>query len=179
MNGTNQTNLFSEEEEQSLSVSMSLPAGSRNHVRISPLQETKREWVKAHGRASGQSAPVLLGRFDPDTQSLKTSQHSFLEQTGNGLSEFSGTYPRSGMMRNGTVYQLPTLAQSTKETESGYLPTPGASDNKNRGDVSNPSIQRRIRIGKQVGLSMLFKRTPCLSCVTGIMGFPKNWLRLD
>jgi hypothetical protein len=38
--------------------------------------------------------------------------------------EFSGTFPRSGMMRNGTVYQLPNLARTITEIGSGLLPTP-------------------------------------------------------
>jgi hypothetical protein len=118
-NNSDQTELFP----------MSSPAGSP--AKISQSQATKREWVKAQGRASGQSAPVYLGKFDPITQSLKTSQHSFLETQGDGFSEFSGTYPRSGMMRNGTVYQLPNLARTITEIGSGLLHTPTCNDAKN------------------------------------------------
>ena len=72
----------------------------------------------------GHSAPVLLGRFDPDTPSLKTSQTCLMENGEIGLSEFSGTFPRSGMMRSGTVYQLPNLARTITEIGSGSSLTP-------------------------------------------------------
>lgn len=71
----------------------------------------------------GQSAPDFLGTFDPDSPSLKTSQTSFLENGEIGLSEFCGTFPRSGMMRNGTVYQLPNLARTITEIGSGLSAT--------------------------------------------------------
>jgi len=96
------------------------------HARTFPLQENKQAST-GKGQGYGQSAPEFLGSFDPVTQSLKTSQLCLVETEGNGLSEFSGTYPRSGMMRSGTVYQLPNLARTTTGTGSGYWPTPDAS----------------------------------------------------
>ena len=36
-------------------------------------------------------------------------------------------------------------------------PTPNASDNRDRGTLSDPAIQRRIKLGKQVGLTMAVK----------------------
>tara|TARA_R100000008_G_scaffold59241_1_gene36945 strand:- start:130 stop:525 length:396 start_codon:yes stop_codon:yes gene_type:complete len=36
-------------------------------------------------------------------------------------------------------------------------PTPNASDNRDRGNLSDPAIQRRIKLGKQVGLTMAVK----------------------
>ena len=38
------------------------------------------------------------------------------------------TLPRSGSMRNGTLYELRTLAPRTSESESGLWPTPVAHD---------------------------------------------------
>jgi DNA (cytosine-5)-methyltransferase 1 len=38
-------------------------------------------------------------------------------------------------------------------------PTPNASDNRDRWNMSNPSVQRRIEIGKQIGLSTAVKET--------------------
>jgi hypothetical protein len=46
-----------------------------------------------------------------------------------GLTEFSETWPRSGMMRNGIAYQLPPLVPLTDETASGLWPTPTSQDN--------------------------------------------------
>ena len=70
----------------------------------------------------------LLASVCPDTQFLKTSQDSFLETKEDGLQSFSMTWPRSGLMRNGTVSQLPTLGRTTTEIGSGLLPTPVCSD---------------------------------------------------
>lgn len=77
---------------------------------------------------SGQSSPVLLAKLDPDTQSWKTCQISWLEMMDDGLDEFSLTWPRSGSMRNGIAYQLQPLARPIEGTESGLLPTPAARD---------------------------------------------------
>lgn len=92
-------------------------------ARISPSLED-RPALKLNAPDYGRSVPVLLGSFDPDTPSLRTSQTCLLESEESGLSEFSGTFPRSGMMCSGTVYQLPNLARTITEIGSGLLPTP-------------------------------------------------------
>ena len=105
--------------------SMSLQAASP--AKTYQSQEIRQEYKTEPEAAYGQSAPVCLGSFDPDTPSLKTSQTCLMENGELGLSEFSGTFPRSGMMRSGTVYQLPNLARTITEIGSGLLPTPAAS----------------------------------------------------
>lgn len=58
----------------------------------------------------------------------------------------------------------------------GLLPTPLASDIRNRGSVNKtPSVTRRMLSGKQIGLSMLFDGKPCPMCVGGMMGYPTAW----
>jgi hypothetical protein len=106
--------------------SMSLQAASP--AKTSQSQETS-EALKQSVVDYGQSAPVFLGSFDPNTPSLKTSQTCLMENGELGLSEFSGTFPRSGMMRSGTVYQLPNLARTITEIGSGLWSTPLANDN--------------------------------------------------
>jgi hypothetical protein len=223
-------------------------------AKTSQSQETKQA-LKASAVDYGQSAPVLLGSFDPDTPSLKTSQTCLMENGEIGLSEYSGTFPRSGMMRSGTVYQLPNLARTITEIGSGLWPTPraqeakhaaptdwemntdhagtqgslrvqvnkrpfywrtpdtgaggtpkallegkthrqsgsaiqvrladqvkmwptpNASDNRDRGCMEDPSVQRRIKIGKQIGLSTAVKETRQAGTlnptwVEWLMGFP-------
>ena len=74
----------------------------------------------------GVSAFALLAKFDPASQSLKTSQTCFLgrrNSQGLGLAEYSQTWPLSGMMQSGTIYQLPTLVPGTGGGEFGFLPT--------------------------------------------------------
>jgi hypothetical protein len=71
-------------------------------------------------RVFGQSTPVSLASFDPTTSSWRTSQLSLLEDSA----PFSETWPRSGMTRNGTAFQLQPLAPLTAVTGSGLWPTP-------------------------------------------------------
>ncbi len=213
----------------------SMSSQGASHAKISQSQETKQEYKTELEADYGQSAPVFLGSFSPDTPSLKTSQTCLMENGELGLSEYSGTFPRSGMMRSGTVYQLPNLARTTTEIGSGYWPTPraqeraekslppsrvndpgkctlsqamhhpywnaskkrigqpghpkealreavfwptpNASDNRDRGCMEDESVKRRLRIGKQVGLSTVVKETRQSGTlnpmwVEWLMGFP-------
>lgn len=68
----------------------------------------------------------LLASVCRDTQFLKTSQGYLLASKEDGLHNFSITWPRSGTMLNGTVFQPPTLAPPITEIGSGLLPTPVA-----------------------------------------------------
>ena len=101
----------------------SMSSQADSPAKTSQSQETKQAYKTEPEVGYGQSAPVLLGSFDPDTPSLKTSQTCLMENGELGLSEFSGTFPRSGMMRNGTVYQLPNLARTITEIGSGLSAT--------------------------------------------------------
>jgi len=61
------------------------------------------------------------------------------------------------------------------------FPTPQASDNRDRGNMSNPSIQRRVAIGKQVMLSQSVHPTSGAlnpTWVEWLMGWPLGWTDL-
>tara|TARA_R100001530_G_scaffold17613_1_gene15232 strand:- start:1430 stop:2245 length:816 start_codon:yes stop_codon:yes gene_type:complete len=63
-------------------------------------------------------------------------------------------------------------------------PTPNASDNRDRGNLSDPAIQRRIKMGKQVGLTMAVKDqkgggTLNPMWVEWLMGYPIGWTDLN
>lgn len=120
---TGQTSLFTATSE-TLPLPLDLPTSSAEDspARTSALQEQVPVW-QARAADYGRSTPDSFARLDPDTSSWKTSQHSVL----GGLESFSETFPRSGMTRSGTAYQLPPLVPLTDETESGSLPTPTAS----------------------------------------------------
>lgn len=62
--------------------------------------------------------------------------------------------------------------------------TPNASDNRDRGNMSDPSIQRRLAIGKQIGLSMQVKESAGSGSlnptwVEWLMGWPLGWTDLQ
>lgn len=178
--------------------------GSR--AKTYPLQDVEMDWT-VNVVDSGGRWRESLARYDQDSHSLKTAQLSLIEDwTG-----CSVILPRSGLMLDGQCWELPMLGRTTRETESGFLPTPvamdagsgrfntstssgskprptlammarknlwptpQASDNKDRGNLSTPAIARRVEIGKQVSLSM------CVSSENGrlnpewvewLMGWP-------
>lgn len=90
----------------------------------------------------------------------------------------SGNYNRKGASSTSGD----GLATVVKENYS--WPTPNASDHRDRGNMSNPAIQRRIKLGKQVGLTMAVKDKPGKGTlnpdwVEWLMGWPIGWTSLD
>ena len=61
------------------------------------------------------------------------------------------------------------------------FPTPMASDNRDRGNLSSPSVQRRLKIGKQVSLGQSVSQTSGRlnpQWVGWLMGWPVGWTSL-
>ncbi len=103
--------------------------------------------LKAHGRVYGMSIGDLLTSYDHDTQSWRTSELSLF----GGLTEYSGRLPRSGMMRNGKIYEQKTWVRRTEGNGSGLLPTPVGAEGRNRRE---PDGRRGI------GLETLVRQWP-------------------
>lgn len=78
--------------------------------------------LTVNARDYGANTPDLLASFDRTTSSWKMLTTSLFE----GLDVFSETWPRSGMMRNGTAFRLRPLVPIIGEIVSGSLPTPTA-----------------------------------------------------
>ena len=93
--------------------SSSWPGGSR--AKIFQRPEKEKGSPPANARASGASLPASFARYDRDSHSWKIPQCLFLED----CTSFSGTWPRSGILRDGTCYQLPPWAPATSASESG------------------------------------------------------------
>ena len=55
--------------------------------------------------------------------------------------------------------RLDAQIEKMESEKQEMLPTPQAADNRDRGNMSDPSVQRRIKIGKQVMLSQKVKKT--------------------
>jgi len=166
-------------------------------------------------------------KYSPDSCSWKTHQCSLL----GGLDEFSETWPRWGLMRNGECWEQTQLEHPIKESVYGFTvptpvasdgttgsligkndnfyetktgmprkvnqngkdgsvglgrlvkmwPTPQASDNRDRGNMSNPSVQRRVAIGKQISLSQSVHPTSGQlnpMWTEWLMGWPIGWTDL-
>ena len=69
-------------------------------------------------------------------------------------------------------------------TAVAMWPTPQASDNRDRGCMEDPSIKRRIKLGKQIGLTTAVKETRTSGSlnpqwVEWLMGYPEGWTDLE
>jgi len=74
-----------------------------------------------------------------------------------------------------------SINQAVRDAEKLKFPTPQASDHRDRGNMSNPSIQRRADKGKQLNLSMVAhpnsgQLNP--TWVEWLMGWPIGWTDL-
>jgi len=85
-----------------------------------------------------------LARYDHDSRSWKTPQCSLLE----GLDEFSETWPRWGMMRDGACWALSTLEHRTSENASGLFPTPSATQEMNGGEGAREMLIKLVEAGR-------------------------------
>jgi hypothetical protein len=122
-------------------------------VRTSVSQAVAQDLTE-NDQGCGDTWRGWLAKYDPITSSWKTAQCSFIED----LNESSVTLPRSGITRDGLLWELPTLERHTNETGSGSWPTPQASDNRPRATAN--STARRIKLGKQVSLEAAVKFWP-------------------
>lgn len=124
---------MSKPSQRSALLPMELPSMSSRQAfpaKISALPANELEWEAKPDPVFGQKSCAFVASLGPDRSSWKTSQTCFPVQPNNeehGLADFSGTWPPSGMMLSGTVYQLPTLVPGIGGAEFGWLPTPTAS----------------------------------------------------
>ena len=96
-----------------------------SRVRISARPARARE-SKGPGVDSGWKWQESSVKWSHSTSSWKTRQRSLLE----GLDEFSETWPKWGIMRDGECWEQTPLEPVIIAPESGYVPTPIASDYK-------------------------------------------------
>ncbi len=82
----------------------------------------------APARVFGPSSPGSFASFDPDTSSWRTFPPSSPARGSAGTEarsdEFSETWPKHGMTRNGRAYRLESSGHLTSESGSGSWPTP-------------------------------------------------------
>ena len=134
------------------------------------LQETGPD-LTASDQVSGQKWQGSLAKYYPVTHSLKTAQHSLLED----LTGCSVTLPRWGLMRDGELFQQPTPALAIGGKESGYWPTPNALDYKGA-----PGAGCVERGGRQSSLPQSVKlRTYPTATATAYKGWSPNHNRAN
>ena len=111
-------------------------------------------------------------------------------QSGRTLQSFAAKFPTPTTMDTITrsresylrVQNRPKQGKNlTKLADIIHWPTPQASDNRDRGNMSNPSVQRRVAIGKQISLSQSVHPTSGQlnpTWVEWLMGWPLEWTDL-
>jgi hypothetical protein len=96
----------------------------------------------------------------------------------NGIEHRNGSYVRTSLT---TGVRFGAKLSDAVNLEMKKFPTPKLSDYKDRGNMSNPSIQRRAAKGKQMDLSMVAHPTSGQlnpTWVEWLMGFPLEWTEL-
>ena len=116
------------------------------------------------------------------------------EETEFGLSQKMWRTPdtgqggTSGLLKEGKTHRengQPIQVRLVDQVNNPKLwPTPTASDNRDRGCMEDPSIKRRIKIGKQIGLTTAVKETRSSGSlnpqwVEWLMGYPEGWTDLE
>lgn len=149
---------------------------------VSPAKTSRRQ---AKERAStereagyGASSLVLLARYDRYTRSWKTPQCSLIEDSGECLE----TFPKSGTMRGGVLWELTTWAHPTVASESGFwrIPTPLASDGSKQQANSKVRHLRKAKFGVRVhSVSYWILKNYNMRCTPKmtewLMGYPISW----
>ena len=159
MNGTYQRGIMSSQE------------ASRVRISRSPAQVQESQGV---GPVFGLPCGESLARYDPDTQSLRTSQLLLFEDSTKSLV----TLPRSGTMRNGRIYEQRTWVHRTKGKESGLWQTPNANEDRAECYTLETSYHhkqegRQIHLAQEVRDSRLWP-TPHANASTGPGGSPRS-----
>ncbi len=118
-----------------------------------------------------------FANYDLASSSWKTSQRCFVE----GWATFSETWPRAGMTRNGTAYQLAPLVPLTSVIGCGLLPTLGKNEPKGAGRAryrGSPEFRgAKMSEGLRNGLRDPIYLHPDFA--EAVMGFPIGWTALE
>lgn len=121
-------------------------------VRTSALREPEQA-LRAPSQDCGEKWHGSFARYDPDSCSWKTHQHSLL----GGLEPYSETWPRWGLMRDGECWEQTTPGLPTEGSASGLWLTPTASERyqcpevfkerikKYRNGTTTPSLTTQVR----------------------------------
>ena len=142
------------------------------HAKTSAQQEKAQE-SKESDQGCGEKWRASFVKFDPDSYSWRTHQCSLLGD----LEEFSQTWPRWGLMRDGECWELQMLERHTKEKEFGLWPTPNTCD-ATRGSPETP--QQKKNRGANTGWSLIdaLGYTPHPEFAEWLMGFQIGWTDL-
>lgn len=133
----------------------------------------------------GQIPCESLESYDRDSHCWKTQGELSQSKTEKVLEEYSNPLPKSGMMCNGTLFQLQPLVQGIDGKESGYwLPTPIARDWKDTPGMAKQAGKRQ-RTDTLPRKIYHIEQSPPKSGIINpklalwLMGYPQDWLEIN
>ena len=154
---------------------LSLWTSSVADIPVSPLAPQASEEEQTTLDTCGLGLEPPLASYSPNTQSWKTSEDISLWGDYKSLESL----PKSGMTRNGVLYQQEDWVPAINVSGSSLWPTPTARDGK--GASGHKSLARRM--------ADLTYRAQIVSGVTSgslnptwvewLMGFPSGWTNLE
>ena len=147
-------------------------------VKTSALPENVKV-LRESARGCGVRCTELYGKLDLNTSSLKIRQLSLFPVS----SKSYATFPKSGIMRNGNVYQTTLLDTHTKEKDFILLPTPTKSDYKAT-FANMETLTRYLNSGHQIRVSDIlaqkgFLKSQRIALLEMMMGFPIGHTELE
>ena len=140
-------------------------------VKTSALPESVKV-LKGSVPGYGAKCTELYGKLDLNTSSLKIRQLSLFPV----LNKSYATLPKSGLTRNGNVYQTTLLDTRTKGKDFILLPTPTKSDYKAT-FATMDALTRYLNSGHQIRISDIlaqkgFLKSQRIALLEMMMGFP-------
>jgi hypothetical protein len=128
----------------------------------------------------GEKWHASLGKYNPDTSSWKTHQCSLLGD----LEEFSETWPRWGLMRNGEFWEVKNLAHHIQGTEFGLShPTPLKTDHFKFLRFRKESVLKSTfgmhRNSIAYWMTANHGKIPSAEWIYWVMGWPNGWANLN
>lgn len=133
--------------------------------------------LMASAPGSGWKWPASFAKWDHEKCLWRTRQCSLLADS----TEFSGTWPRWGSMRDGECWEQTPLVRPSTDSESGYWQTPTTRDGKGQSGKGN-----RIKRGKNGRLHVANLCDQIVDCGRpdlvrsisfrySLMGWPEGW----
>jgi hypothetical protein len=128
----------------------------------------------------GEKWHASLGKYNPDTSSWKTHQCSLLGD----LDEFSETWPRWGLMRNGEFWEVKNLAHHIQGKEFGLShPTPLKTDHFKFLRFRKESVLKSTfgmhRNSIAYWMTANHGKIPSAEWIYWVMGWPNGWANLN
>ena len=167
-----------ETSNSSTGAQLSLWTSSVADTHANPLAPQENDEAQTTLDTCGRGCETPLAHYDPDTRSWKTSGDISLWGEQPSLESL----PKSGMTRNGVLYQQPDWVRPINEAGSSLWPTPRAV----QGEARNHTVYARSMDKPQNLENRLAQADPALiggklnpTWVEWLMGFPIGWTDLE